>query len=112
MYPNRSRQAVWSLYYLSNGKRFGCKQDSEFLMINAKESTTQQNYFYPYSLFSFYALRIFNMLKEIYALQGITNLPVEYRFVVVDGFLSFITSTHQSEIDFLKQKSQNYHYDY
>lgn len=111
MFPSRSREAVWALYYLSNKKKFGCKEDSQFLMINAKEGTTQQNYFYPYGIFAFYALRIFNKLKELYALQGI-SLPVEYRFVVVDGFLSFVSRSHQTEIDILKQNSQNYHYDY
>jgi len=111
MFPSRSREAVWALYYLSNKKKFGCKEDSQFLMINAKEGTTQQNYFYPYGIFAFYALRVFNKLKELYALQGI-SLPVEYRFVVVDCFLSFVSRTHQTEIDILKQNSQNYHYDY
>ena len=108
MYPSRSREAVWALYYLSNKKRFGCKEDSQFLMINADEGTTQQNYFYPYGIFAFYALRIFNKLKELYAINGI-SLPIEHRFVVVDGFLSFVSRSHQAEIDLLKQ---NNHYDF
>lgn len=111
MYPSRSREAVWSLYYLSNKKKFECKEDSQFLMINAEEGTTQQNYFYPYGLFAFYALRIFNKLKELYAKQGI-SLPKEYRFVAVDGFLSFVSRSHQDEIDVLKQNSKNYQFDY
>lgn len=111
MFPSRSREAVWSLYYLSNKKRFGCKEDSQFLMINTDEGTTQQNYFYPYGLFAFYALRVFNKLKELFALQGI-SLPIEYRFAVVDDFLSFVSRSHQDEINLLKQNSQNYHYDY
>jgi hypothetical protein len=111
MYPSRSREAVWALYYLSSKKKFGCKEDSQFLMINADEGTTQQNYFYPYSLFAFYALRIFNKLKELYAKNGI-SIPIEYRFAAVDGFLSFISRSHQDEINVLKQNSQNYHYDY
>ncbi len=111
MYPNRSREAVWALYYLSSKKKFGCKEESQFLMINVKEGTTQQNYFYPYGLFSFYALRIFNQLRKFNANHGVI-LPAEYRFVVVDDFLSFVARQHQSEIDVLKQKSENYHYDY
>lgn len=111
MYPYRSREGVWALYYLSNKKGFGCTQDSQFLMINIEEGTTQQNYFYPYGLFSFYALRIFNKLKQLYAVNGI-SLPIEYRFVAVDAFLSFVARSHQDEIDILKQNSQNYHYDY
>lgn len=81
-------------------------------MINADEGTTQQNYFYPYGLFAFYALRIFNKLKALYAIHGI-SLPTEYRFVAVDEhFLSFVARSHQEEINVLKQNSQNYHYDY
>lgn len=114
MFPSRSREAVWALYYLSKREKFGCKQDSQFLMINAKEGTTQQNYFYPYGIFSFYALRIFNLLKQLYVKHGI-SLPNEYRFVPVDAFLSFVSRSHQAEIDVLKQKAEskkNYHYDY
>jgi hypothetical protein len=111
MYPSRSREAVWALYYLSSKKKFGCKEDSQFLMINADEGTTQQNYFYPYGLFAFYALRIYYKLKELYAKHGI-SLPIEYRFVAVDTFLSFVARSHQDEINVLKQNSQNYHYDY
>ena len=111
MYPNRSREAVWALYYLSSKKKFGCKEDSQFLMINTNEGTTQQNYFYPYGLFAFYALRIFNKLKELYTRSDI-SLPSEYRFVPVDDFLTYVARTHQTEINILKQNSKNYHYDY
>lgn len=111
MYPNRSREALWALYYLTDKKHFGCKQDSEFLMIDVDLGTTQQNYFYPYGLFAFYALKIYEELKKIYAKNGI-SLSIEYRFVAVDSFLSFVSRQHQKEIDLLKQKSGNLHYDY
>ena len=111
MYPNRNREAIWALYYLCNKQKFGCHEDSQFLMINTKEGTTQQNYFYPYSLFAFYALQIFKKLRVLYSEHGII-LPNEHRFVAVDSFLSFVARTHQAEIDILKQKSNSYHYDY
>lgn len=111
MYPNRSRESVWALWYLTDKKYFGCKQDSEFLMINKEKGNTQQNYFYPYGLFAFHALQIFNMLKQLYAANGIT-VPVEYRFVVVDSFLSFVARQHQNEIDILKQNSTDEIYEY
>lgn len=111
MYPNRNREAIWALYYLCNKQRFGCREDSEFLMINTKEGTTQQNYFYPYSLFAFYALQIFKKLRVLYSEHGII-LPNEHRFVAVDSFLSSVAKIHQAEIDSLKQKSNTYHYDY
>lgn len=111
MYPNRSREAIWALYYLSNKQKFGCHEDSQFLMINVQNGSTQQNYFYPYSLFAFYALQICKQLRVLYSEHGIT-LPNEYRFVAVDSFLSFVARTHQTEIDTLKQRSNSYHYDY
>lgn len=111
LYPNRSREALWALYYLTDRKHFGCKQDSEFLMIDIDLGTTQQNYFYPYGLFAFYALKIYEILKQLYARNGI-SLSIEYRFVAVDSFLSFVSRQHQEAIDILKQKSGNLHYDY
>lgn len=64
VFPNRGREAIWALWYLTNKKHFNCTQDSEFLSINLQKSTTQQNFFYPYELFSFYAFNIYKMLKE------------------------------------------------
>lgn len=113
MYPNKSREAIYALWYLTNKNHFGCKQDSEFLMINTRkdENTTQQNYFYPYGLFAFYALEIYRYLKEILSREGI-NVSEEHRFIIVDYFLSFVSRRHQEEIDFLKQSSRMLQYDY
>lgn len=111
MYPSRSREAVWALYYLTKKKTFGCREESEFIMINADEGTTQQNYFYPYGLFSYYALQIYYELKKILAQYDIT-IDIAYRFVIVDAFLSFVARQHQNEINLLKQSSENLHYDY
>ncbi|WP_240374046.1 hypothetical protein [Bacillus piscicola] len=102
-FPNRSRDALWALWYLTNKKTFGCEEDSEFLMINVKESTTQQNYFYPYELFSFYALQIFNMLDKEAEKLGV-HINREYRFVLVNAFLQFVAATHSDEINFLKSQ--------
>ena len=59
IFSNRSRDAIWALWYLSDKKEIDCRQGSEFLMIDVDQSITQQNYFYPYELFSFYAHQIF-----------------------------------------------------
>lgn len=58
VFSSRSRLAVWALWYLVGKQKFGCKMDSEFLMIDLKQNSVQQNYFYPYELFEFYALQI------------------------------------------------------
>lgn len=109
LFPYRSQDAVWAFWYLTDKKPLGCKQDSEFLMINQKELTTQQNYFYPYHLFAFYALQIFKLLNKAYSRLGV-ELPAAYRFVLVDSFLQYVANCHRDEIDTLKRqiKEDNY----
>jgi hypothetical protein len=89
VFPNRSRDAIWALWYLTDKNTFGCKQDSEFLMIDINKFITQQNYFYPYELFAYYAHQIFQMLKEKADLNDV-YLDPEYRYVFVDSFLGML----------------------
>lgn len=110
MFPVRSREAVWAMWYLSDKRKFGCKEDSEFLMINKENLTTQQNYFYPYAIFAFYALQIFLELKKQFLKHGVA-ISTDYRFVMVENFLSFIASYHEDEINLLKRDNSDYRYD-
>lgn len=103
VFPNRSRDAIWALWYLTDKKTFDCKQDSEFLMIDVEKSVTQQNYFYPYELFTFYAHQIFQMLKQK-ADENNVYIDPENRYIIVDAFLTFIAEHHEEEITFLKQQ--------
>lgn len=107
LFPNRSREAVYALWYLTDKKKFDCKQDSEFLMINIEKTITQQNYFYPYGLFSFYAIHIYKWLNNQFQSQGI-RINMDKRFVPVDSFLSFVARIHQEEIDLLKRQAQEF----
>jgi sulfur relay (sulfurtransferase) DsrF/TusC family protein len=102
-FPNRSQQAIWALYFLTNKKDFGFSDDSEFLMIDTNEdhSVTQQNYRYPYDLFAYYALCIYKMLKEALAKKGL-ELEDEWRYVYLDAFLNHIAETHEADISVLK----------
>ena len=102
-FPNRSREAIWSLWYLTNKKTFGCEQDSEFIMINVEESTTQQNFFYPYELFSCYAYHVYLLLNKEAEKNGV-HIDSEYRYVIVDEFLSFIARDHKEEISFFRSQ--------
>lgn len=111
IFPNRSRMAVWALWYLSNKKIIDCKMDSEFLMIDVKASTTQQNYFYPYELFAFYAHQIYQLLKDE-AEELDVYLDPEYRYVIVDSFLSFVADSHASEIEVLTSQIRESDYGY
>lgn len=111
VFPNRSREAIWALWYLTNKKTFKCKEDSEFLMIDVKNSVTQQNYFYPYDLFSYYALKIYLLLKKEAEKEKV-EIPIGYRYVILDSYLSFVAQQHHEEISTLKQaiKDDNHGY--
>jgi hypothetical protein len=111
VFPNRGRNSIWALWYLTNKKVINCKMDSEFLMIDIKESTTQQNYFYPYELFSFYAHQIYLLLKNE-AKKLDVYIDPDYRYVVVDKFLNFIAESHMSEINVLTNQIKESDYVY
>lgn len=111
LFSNKSRSAVWALWYLSGKKTFGCVTDSEFLMINAENVTTQQNYYYPYKLFHYYAFEIYKLLKEK-AESLDAYIDPNYRYVLVDAFLQFIADTHKNEIAVLEGASEQGGYYY
>ncbi len=103
VFPNRSRSAIWALWYLTNKETFGCRTDSEFLMIDLSKNIVQQNYFYPYQLFAFYAFEVYKMLRDK-AKELNVFIDKNYRYVVVDAFFEFIALEHDSEIAFLKSQ--------
>lgn len=102
VFPNRSRAAIWALWYLTKKKTFGCTQDSEFLMIDLDKSRTQQNYFYPYRLFSLYAHEIWLLMKSEAGSHDVA-LDHRYRYVIVDAFLTFVADQHLAEIEELSK---------
>lgn len=104
LFSNKSRSSVWAFWYLSGKKTFGCHTDSEFLMIDTENNTTQQNYYYPYGLFHYYAFEIYKLLKAKAESLGAYINP-DYRYVVVDAFLQFIADTHKADIDVLQKSS-------
>lgn len=108
-FPYRSREAIWALWYLTEKKTLGSKYGSEFLMIDAQNNNTQNNYFYPYDLFGYYAFNIMYLLKEE-ARKLDLPYPDKYRFVVLDSFLSFVAREHHEEIAELKRKADDEHY--
>lgn len=100
-FPNRSQNAIWSLYFLTERKKYGFEDDSEFLMINHDGTGTQQNYFYPYDLFTYYAFRLYGWLKD--AGESIRCYTFRrHRYVYVEAFLGFVAECHQSDIESLR----------
>ncbi|MGG3480016.1 hypothetical protein ABES21_21355 [Peribacillus frigoritolerans] len=108
-FPYRSKDAIWALWYLTDKKTLGCEEGSQFLMINVEKSLTNQNYFYPYELFSFYAYQVYLLLKKE-AEKNTVHFPDEYRYVLVDQFFSFIVKTHEEDIKFISSSSEDRSY--
>ena len=102
-FSNRSQMALWAMWFLTDKKTFGCKTDSEFLMIDTKKCITQQNYFYPYKLFSYYAY-IISILLNKKAIELNAYINPDYRYVIVDAFLDFIADSHIDDISLLTQQ--------
>lgn len=106
-FPNRSQNSIWAYYFLTGRKKFGYEDDSEFLMINPDGSGTQQNYFYPYDLFTFYATKLYIRLKA--ACLGIEySLDEAYRYVYLNTFLNLVADLHQKDIVCLKPQYEEY----
>ena len=70
-------------------------------MIDVSKSITQQNYFYPYQLFTYYAFDIYKYLRDKANEMG-AYIDPEYRYVIVDAFLDYVANEHDDEISFLK----------
>lgn len=111
LFPNRSQSAIWAYYFLSGRKDYGFRDYSEFLMVDATGGKgTQQNYFYPYDIFTWYGLQIFLKLQE--ACQ-ILDYPLtsSYRYVYLDAFLVHIANTHEADINALRpQLNEEFYY--
>ena len=105
VFPNRSQNSLWALYYLVDKNTFGFEEDSEFLMIEIRSDVniTQQNYWYPYDLYSYYALKIYLMLKDKCSELNI-NLSDQYRYVYLDTFFEHIADNHLDEINKLRER--------
>ena len=102
VFPCRSRMSIWALWYLVDKDTFGCSMDSEFLMIDINKNFIQQNYFYPYELFAFYALQIYLLIKKEAEKLGV-SIDVAYRFVYVEAFLNFVANQHIESINELSK---------
>lgn len=110
-FPNRSQWALWALWFLSGKEDFGCEMNSEFLMIDVKAVTTQQNYFYPYDLFTFYMYHIYKLLVDK-AKEMDVFIDPEYKYVIVDAFMNYIYDLHEESIAILRKQIPNGGYGY
>ncbi len=104
LFPNRSQNSIWAMWFLTAQKSFDCQEDSEFLMI--KSTTAENNYLYPYCLYTWYAFNIYKMLKEN-AEQLDVYIDPDYRYVIVNVFMDFIAKIHKNDIETLTRESDS-----
>jgi len=108
-FPSRSQNSIWSYYFITHQKDYGFEDGSEFLMINSDGVGTQQNFFYPYDLFTYYAGKIFLLLKEK-CLEYDYPLKAEYRYVYVNAFFDGVANLHSEDINALKPFHEQFDY--
>lgn len=94
---------------MTGRKDYGFRDGSEFLMINPDGTGTQQNYYYPYDLFSYYALVLYLTLKSASSKLGY-HLNSGLRYVYVNTFLDHIADLHRADIDTLKPQHEQFDY--
>lgn len=102
--PARGRNGLYGLFFLSGHQNFGLPSDSsEFLMINDLNPASDgsiimdQNYWYPYSVFSIYALRVFRWIAER-AQKAHVAVDPSVRFVYVERFFNAVCDQHKEDL--------------
>jgi hypothetical protein len=109
IFPNRSRSAIWALYFLVGRKNYDFNDESEFLMVERNGSGTQQNYYYPYDLFCYYAQHLSPILEEVCHDAGY-SIDGSRRYVYLNTLLDFVAQEHESDIQALvPQHDQPYY---
>ena len=99
--PRRGQNGLYGLYFLSKMQDFGLPSgSSEFLMVNDINPTSDgsmimdQNYWYPYGLFSLYSLRVYNWIEARCEEAGVTLDPKQ-RFVYSERFFDAVCTQNR-----------------
>lgn len=100
----RGRNGLYGLYFLSGMDDFGLpSRSSEFLMINDRAPASDgsiimdQNYWYPYNVFTLYSLRVFRWIAATAGAAGYTVDPT-LRFVFTDAFFESVCDAHKEHL--------------
>lgn len=103
-FPLHLSSSLFALFFLSDkSDKEMPSGSSEFLMIEEgsyrgdMHFRMKNNYYYPYALYSLYALRLFLLLKESFAKYNFKINPF-YRYVYLDSFFRDICRNHVEEI--------------
>jgi hypothetical protein len=102
--PPRGWDGLYGLYFLSGRDHFGLpSKSSEFLMVNDISPASDgslimdQNYWYPYGLFSLYVLRVFKWMDQHTSNVGFT-LDRSVRHVYVKRFFTAVCGQHTDDL--------------
>lgn len=102
--PARGRNGLYGLYFLSGRSPFGLPSNSsEFLMINDLSPASDgsiimdQNYWYPYGVFSLYALRVARWIEQRGATAGFA-VDRSVRYVYVERFFNAVCDQHAEDL--------------
>jgi hypothetical protein len=102
--PARGRDGLYGLFFLSGRDDFGLpSKSSEFLMINDVAPASDgsiimdQNYWYPYGLFSLYALRVFKWIGQRSSSAGY-SFDHSVRYVYVQRFFEAVCAQHTDDL--------------
>lgn len=114
VFAHRGSNALFGLYFLTEEKTYRLKSGtSEFIMVDDKRlgrdegwnnrynMKVAQNYWYPYELFAFYAMRIWRLLRDACAEHGYALDPT-FRFVYVQAFLDHVCDENAEALKVLK----------
>ncbi|HEX6006559.1 MAG TPA: hypothetical protein VFY80_01265, partial [Burkholderiales bacterium] len=100
----RGRNGLYGLYFLSGRDHFGLPSNSsEFLMINDRTPASDgsivmdQNYWYPYNVFTLYSVRVFRWIAAKAATAGYTVDP-KLRFVFTDALFESVCDRHKEDL--------------
>ncbi len=114
VFAPRSTSALFGLYFLTEEKSYRLRSEtSEFIMVDDKRlgrddgwknrfnMKVAQNYWYPYELFVFYAMRLWRLLRAACTEKGHALDPA-FRFVYVQAFLDHVCQENAEALKVLK----------
>lgn len=106
--PARGRYGLYGLYFLAGKQTFGLASgSSEFLMINDRNLVSNgsmvmdQNYWYPYGLYSTYTLRIYRWIAGQAAELGL-RLDDARRYIYVERFFQSVHDRHAADLSTMR----------
>ncbi|MDC3958565.1 hypothetical protein KEG38_32215 [Polyangium jinanense] len=114
VFPDRSGTALYGMYFLSGMGTFGLRsKTSEFLMVDDKVKNPDRNikmdhnFWYPYRIFTIYALRIARRIEEECAKRSLC-FDTQYRYVYVDALLHHVCDQHRQDLSVMRGQDEAY----